>query len=77
MKKKLSLEKLSVKSFVTDSKVEGGVPYITYGCPNQTLYRTCTMQVQVCPWYSELYTACNCPESELQPCLTSPACAEV
>jgi len=74
MKKKLSLEKLSVKSFITDNRAKGGVPYITYGCPIDTQYRTCTMQIQVCPWYSELYTACTCPESELGPCDSNPNC---
>jgi len=76
MKKKLSLDKLKVESFVTDDRLQGGVPYVTYKCLPNTQYLNCTQQVQVCPWYSELGTACTCQPSELYPCDTNLDCPQ-
>jgi hypothetical protein len=72
MKKKLSLESLSVKSFVTGRERMGGIQGISINICPELSRRTCGGLD--CTWYSELYTACNCPESELQPCNTNPNC---
>ncbi|MDJ0841354.1 MAG: hypothetical protein QNK37_32890 [Acidobacteriota bacterium] len=66
MKKKLNLNKLNVKSFVIGEQSIGGVPYITYKCLNDTRYLNCTQIPGVCPWYSELYTACQCESLEIE-----------
>jgi len=55
MKKKLALADLNVKSFVTaDARAGAPVPAKT-----QNLAECGTTTA----WYSELYTACTCPES--------------
>lgn len=67
MKKKMNLDALKVKSFVTkveeikEETVKGGRP-----APIDIPY---TKDLRWCTWYSELYTACTCnPESDLVPC---------
>ncbi|MDJ0840542.1 MAG: pinensin family lanthipeptide [Acidobacteriota bacterium] len=69
MKKKLSLDQLSVKSFITRQNAAGGA--VIQPEPTGKL---CTRDLIICPWYSELYTACECPESEWEPCLSFPNC---
>ena len=55
MKKKLTLENVQVQSFVTKNDLVAGL-----ALEAQTQdFIACTTTT----WYSELYTACNCPES--------------
>ena len=67
MKKKMKLEGLKVKSFVTkvekanEETVKGGKPQPLTGPIQITTKRT--LAEPGCPWWSELYTACTCPPS--------------
>lgn len=63
MKKKMKLDGLKVKSFVT--KVEKAKEETVKGgalLPDPIDIRR-TLAEPGCPWYSELYTACTCPPS--------------
>ena len=70
MKKKMNLDALKVTSFVTkvealkEETVKGGKPS-PIDIPFSFDFRTCT-------WYSELYTACTCPQTEIPLCLPTP-----
>lgn len=71
MKKKMKLDSLKVKSFVTkvdeskEETVKGGRPVPIQPIDFSLLVKTCT-------WYSELNTACTCPESEIPLCIPGP-----
>lgn len=68
MKKKMNLDELKVTSFVT--KVEGvKEETVKGGAPVPVQF---TVFDPICVWISELYTACNCPETEIPLCLPTP-----
>jgi hypothetical protein len=67
-RKKLTLSDLEVVSFITKRQARGGLPQSQTCLENQpTIAPPCTRELS-CPWFSEAYTACTCPESQFPGC---------